>query len=250
MKAIILAAGQGMRIRHVHGERPKCLIPVDNTGRTILDQQIDSLFLAGAGEIGIVVGYEKDQIIRHVTRHYRGVLGRFRFVENPAYAETNNIYSLWVAREWLRGSSFVILNADVVLDPHILPPAFASGAPITMIVDPEWRDETMKVIIAGERVIRMSKQISRAEFTATYIGITVVDVTMHGRLFDRIEELLNQGQQRVFFNTAVQHLADEGLHISYSKTAGLPWAEIDDASDLDFARLHVFPKLTAIPMAA
>ena len=119
MKAIILAAGQGTRIREVHGARPKCLIPFDDTGWTILDQQIDALFAAGARDIGIVVGYEKEQIIRHVTRNYPASLHRFRFIENPAFAETNNIYSLWMARTWLKGSSFAILNADVVLDPQI-----------------------------------------------------------------------------------------------------------------------------------
>src|SRR5215831_19432026 len=166
MKAIILAAGQGTRIRKVHGDRPKCLIRCDNTGWTILDQQIDGLFAAGVADIGIVVGYEKDQIIQHVMSNYRGSLSRFRFVENLAFAETNNIYSLWVAGTWLKGSSFVVLNADVVFDERILPPAVRSGAPITMIVDPEWRDETMKVTIAGNRIVRMSKQISQGDFSA------------------------------------------------------------------------------------
>jgi len=250
MKAIILAAGQGTRIRGVHGQRPKCLIHCDNTGWTILDQQIDALFSAGVRDIGVVVGYEKDQIVRHVTSNYRGSLSRFRFIENPAFAETNNIYSLWMAREWLQGSSFAVLNADVVFDERILPPAIDSRAPITMIVDPAWRDETMKVIIAGDRIIRMSKQISDRDFSATYIGITVVDASSHERLFGRIGDLVRRGDISVFFNAAVQQLADEGLRVAYSETEGLPWAEIDDPGDLAFARLHVFPMLARIPIAA
>ena len=60
MKAIILAAGQGTRIRDTHGERPKCLITFNRDNLTILDQQIRSLLLAGGvTNIGIVVGYEK-----------------------------------------------------------------------------------------------------------------------------------------------------------------------------------------------
>ena len=117
MKAIILAAGQGTRIRSAHGACPKCLIPFDNRGWTILDQQIDSLFQAGVEHIGIVVGYESGQIIRHATRNYRRLLGRIQFIENPAFAQTNNIYSLWMARDWLRGSTFAVLNADVAFDP-------------------------------------------------------------------------------------------------------------------------------------
>ena len=250
MKAIILAAGQGTRIRSAHGSCPKCLIRFNNTQWTILDQQIEGLLLAGTREIGIVVGYEKDQIIQHVTRNYRRSLDRFRFIENPAFAETNNIYSLWMARAWLKGSSFVVLNADVAFDSQILPPAVSSKAPITMIVDRAWRDETMKVIIAGNRIVRMSKQISCLDFSATYIGITVVDAATHGRLFDRIEDLIRRGEDRVFFNAAVQGLADEGLHVAFIETRGLPWAEIDDPGDLAFARLNVFPKLARVAFAA
>jgi len=138
----------------------------------------------------------------------------------------------------------------VAFDVPILPPALSSEAPVTMIVDREWRDETMKVVIAGKRIVRMSKQISQHEFSATYIGISVVQAAAHGRLFDRIEDLIRRGEDRVFFNAAVQQLADEGLHVGYTETEGLPWAEIDDPADLAFARLHVFPKLARVPAAA
>jgi choline kinase len=250
MKAIILAAGQGTRIRSAHGECPKCLIRFDHLGWTILDQQIEGLLLAGITDIGIVVGYEKDQIIRHVTRNYRDRLYRFRFIENPAFATTNNIYSLWMARKWLQGNSMVVLNADVVFDDRILRPAISSRAPITMIVDPTWRDETMKVVIEGNRIVRMSKQIGQHEFSATYIGITLANAAASARLFGRIEDLIRRGEDRVFFNSAVQQLADEGLRVGYTETEGLPWAEIDDPGDLAFARLNVFPKLARIPVAA
>ena len=250
MKAIILAAGQGTRIRSAHGDCPKCLIRFDHTGWTILDQQIEALFQAGVATIGIVVGFEKDQIIGHVMSNYPRSLERFHFIENPAFADTNNIYSLWMARAWLKSGSFAVLNADVAFDAQILSPALSSAAPITMIVDPAWRDETMKVIIAGNRIVRMSKQISRDDFSATYIGITLVRAAAHRRLFNRIEALIRGGDGRAFFNIAVQQLADEGLHVAYSETEGLPWAEIDDPGDLAFARLNVFPKLAPAAAAA
>lgn len=249
MKALILAAGQGTRIRSAHAY-PKCLIPCNENGWTILDQQIDSLFSAGIKEIGIAVGYETDQIVRHVSRHYRRSLDRFRFIENAAFAETNNIYSLWLARDWLRGTGFICLNADVIFDSEILVPAVHSRAQVTMIVDREWRDETMKVIIEGERVIRMSKQITRSEFSATYVGITAFSAEIHANLFNKIDDLIRAGSRHVFFNAAVQQLADEGLPVSFTETSGLPWAEIDDPDDLVFARRHVFPMLFARSHAA
>ena len=69
MKGIILAAGQGTRIRSAHGDHPKCLITFNDSDWTILDQQIHGLLRARVREIGIVVGYEKDQIIGHITKN-------------------------------------------------------------------------------------------------------------------------------------------------------------------------------------
>src|SRR5215472_15081310 len=120
MKALILAAGRGTRINSVHGDHPKCLIRSDADGLTILDHQIESVFAAGVSKIGIVVGYEKDQIIQHIDRHYRRYRRNFCFIENSLFATTNNIYSFWLAESWIKGETFICLNADVVFDPGIL----------------------------------------------------------------------------------------------------------------------------------
>jgi choline kinase len=240
MKAVILAAGQGTRIRSVHGEHPKCLIEVDNT--TILDHQLDALSMVGINDVAIVVGYEKEQIIAHVNA--RTLLSpRIHFIENPAFAITNNIYSLWLALDWLRGDSFIVLNADVIFNPEILDVAVRPHAPISMIVDPVWRDETMKVVILGDHVIRMSKNISREEYSGTYIGITVFSKAIQDRFFHKMEDVIAVGRVNEFFNVAVQELANEGVPVGYTSTDGLPWAEIDDPVDLTFAQHNVFPQL-------
>lgn len=242
MKAVILAAGQGTRIRSVHGECPKCLINVD--GETILDHQIDGLLQAGIEKIAIVVGYQKEQIIRHVhARIGRRPTPKIEFIENPAFAITNNIYSLWLAHDWIGGDGFVCLNADVILDAKILKSAMKRNALVSMIVDPEWRDETMKVIIADGRVLRMSKKISKEEFSGTYIGITLFDHAINARFFGKMRELIEGGRVNEFFNAAVQELADEGLRVGFTTTAGAAWAEIDDPLDLSFAQQNVFPQL-------
>ena len=242
MKAVILAAGQGTRIRAVHGESPKCLINVD--GETILDHQIDGLLKAGIEKIAIVVGYEKQQIIRHVhARIGRRPTPKVEFIENPAFAITNNIYSLWLAKDWIGGDGFVCLNADVILDAQILGTAMKRNALVSMIVDPEWRDETMKVIISDGRVLRMSKKISKDEFSGTYIGITLFDQAITARFFTKMQEIIDAGRVNEVFNVAVQELVDEGLRVGFTTTAGAAWAEIDDPLDLRFAQQNVFPQL-------
>ena len=241
MKAVILAAGQGTRIRAVHGERPKCLIGVDDT--TILDHQLEALSTAGIKDVAIVVGYEKEQIINHVMSRKPSSVQRIQFIENPAFAITNNVYSLWLALEWLRGDSSIVLNADVIFDADVLSIAVRTNAPISMIVDPVWRDETMKVIIYGDRVMQMSKKISREQFSGTYIGITIFSKEIQVRFFDKMRTLISAGRVNDFFNVAVQELVDEGVHVGYTSTNGLAWAEIDDPMDLSFAQQNVFPQL-------
>ncbi|MBV8436811.1 MAG: phosphocholine cytidylyltransferase family protein [Silvibacterium sp.] len=249
MKAVILAAGQGTRIRSVHGERPKCLIPVGD--QTILDCQLDALSMAGVREVAIVVGYKKEQIIDHVRFRRNHVGPNVHFIQNPAFGLTNNIYSLWVAREWLRDDSFVCLNADVIFDAEILVSALQGTASISMIVDPEWRDETMKVIIRDGLVVRMSKKIPRDQFHGTYIGITTFRRPIQEEFFGKMEELVGAGRVNEFFNAAVQELADEGVSVGFTTTDGLVWAEIDDPLDLTFAQQKVFPQLaTGLPPAA
>ena len=250
MKGLILAAGRGTRIQSIHGERPKCLIRFNEDGDTILDQQIENLFSAGVSNIGIVVGYQMNEIVDHVRARHHKFQRSIQFFKNARFAETNNIYSLWLARDWLMDDSFVCLNADVVFDVRVLIAALKSHRPITMIVDPEWRDETMKVIVKDGKIVRMSKGIPREEFSGTYLGITAFSSAIHSRFFRRVETLIRSGRVNDFFNTAVQQLADEGVHVSPSSTWGLPWAEVDDPGDLAFAREHVFPRLRNLPVAA
>ena len=250
MKALILAAGRGSRIHSIHGNHPKCLIRFNGSRSTILDHQIESLFSAGIKDIGIVVGYEKNQIINHIAARYGAHRRNFFFIENPLFAKTNNIVSFWLAETWLSKEPFVCLNADVVFDPQILTPAVTSGAPISMIVDSAWRDETMKVVIAGDRIVRMSKGIPQSEFSGTYIGITAFSGSVQEELFPKVRKLIQAGREKEFFNVAVQQLADEGTHVGFTSTGSLPWAEIDDPADLALARLYVFPKLNSVPAAA
>ena len=95
----------------------------------------------------------------------------------------------------------------------------------------------------------MSKKISQEEFSGTYIGITVFSKSIQDRFFHKLDSLIAAERVNDFFNVAVQELADEGVHIGYTSTDGLAWAEIDDPLDLAFAHQSVFPNLTAARIA-
>ena len=113
MQAIILAAGLGTRLRPITDEVPKCMVSVN--GIRIIDKQIDNLHKAGVKDIVVVGGYKADVLKKHLER-YNGIT----FVENSRYAETNNMYSLYLALKHTEGSGFLLMNADVYFDANII----------------------------------------------------------------------------------------------------------------------------------
>src|SRR5256885_17079981 len=89
LRAIILAAGKGSRLEPVSGESVKCLVELG--GMTLIERQFKYLRDCGINQIAVVVGYESERIQR--------ICGpEVEYVENPIFAETNSLYSLWLAR--------------------------------------------------------------------------------------------------------------------------------------------------------
>lgn len=241
MKAVILAAGLNSRIRQITNGLPKCLLRVG--GRTILDHQLISLIEAGITSITIVVGYAKEAIIQHVTEHYADRNVRINFVENPQFAFTNNIYSLWLAQEQIGDDDFICLNADVLFHPEMIRPAFSTHTPIAVFVDEEWRDETMKVVIRDGRVTAMSKTITREQFSGTYANITVFSRRIVMPFFATMGFIIAEGRANVFFNVAIERLIRRGVKVTSLSTGGLPWAEVDDPNGYWVAQNITYPQI-------
>ena len=111
-RAIIMAAGIGQRLRPVTLATPKPLVAVN--GVRMIDTIIAALHGNGIHEIYVVVGYRKEQFYEW-AKSYDGIA----LIENPWYAECNNIASLYAAREHLRNA--MILDGDqIVRNPAIL----------------------------------------------------------------------------------------------------------------------------------
>jgi len=243
MKAVILAAGRGTRIRTATQGLPKCLLKVG--GRTVLDRQIDWLFNEGVTEVAIVVGYRQDDIVSHLSLHHPDKVGHIRFIENANYEITNNMYSFWLARHWTAGERFICLNADVLCHPSILGLTMASEEDIAVAVDPEFREETTKVVIEGDRVVALAKTITREKCSGTFANIATFSSRGARALFTRAELRFAEQDFSSVYNDVLSLMADEGERIGVVNVEDLPWAEIDDPVDLEFARQRVLPKILA-----
>lgn len=248
MKAVILAAGQGSRLRSVTGKRCKCLLSFG--GRTILDHQLDAVFETDITDVGIVVGYGKEQIIDHVGRQHPEKLDHIAFITNEDFAFSNNMYSLWRAKTWLREAPFVCLNADVLFHRGILSSAAQTTPDISVVIDREFRDETTKVILRHDRVVELSKSIGRKRFDATFVGIASFSSEGARLLFRSAERMFASGQTNQFFNDVLHGLAVAGMPIGFTWTGDLPWAEVDDADDVLFAQTHIMPQMSMLQQAS
>lgn len=114
-RAVILAAGNGNRLMPLTAEVPKCLAMVN--GEPILLRALRALASEGVREVVIVIGYRGEQLRRRVGSSFMDMT--IRYVDAPRYATTNNICSLWDAREYL-DQDVLLLEGDVVFDAQVI----------------------------------------------------------------------------------------------------------------------------------
>lgn len=239
MRALVLAAGQAIRLRPFTVETPKCLLDVG--GRPILAHLLDALAAERIVEAVIVTGY----LGEHIRAFVRGAGFPVTVVENPRYAETNNLYSVWVSRERLLGSPFVICYADILFHPDILKACLEGPGEICLAVSREIYAESKKVTARETRVLAVSKTVPPAEVTGTFLGIARFS-SDGGRLFlAEIEQLTQEGATNEYYTAALERLIAKGVPVHCSETTGLSWIDIDGPKELDRAREEVLPRIVA-----
>jgi len=132
MKAIILAAGRGSRLKNLTDERPKCLVELH--GKALLDWQLEALREAGIKKIGIVTGYKRELLARQdLVQFY-----------NPRWGETQMVSSLACASAWLEQEPCVVSYSDIFYDASAPQMLIESSADITVTYDPNWLELWVK----------------------------------------------------------------------------------------------------------
>lgn len=116
MKAMILAAGLGSRLKHITTDIPKALVPVGN--RPILAYQLEALVKNNIKDVTIVLGYNAHCIPEYLDKNPFDL--NIRFVTNSEYNTSNSSYSFWLAHDELLGDSYIHLNCDIIFKPSLL----------------------------------------------------------------------------------------------------------------------------------
>src|SRR5947209_3105265 len=154
MRGVILAAGKGARLNGTIGDKPKCLLRLGAS--TLVERQIAALKNAGIDDIVVVVGCQAESVRRACGT-------RITYVENTRFAQTNSLYSLWLARPLLL-DGFVVMNCDVLFHPQLLTDLITSRHDDGLLIgyqdDEPFGDEEMKVKVRRGRVVEISKTMA------------------------------------------------------------------------------------------
>ena len=235
MRAIILAAGRGSRLKELTDDKPKCLVELK--GKTLLSRQLHSLRSAGVSEIGIVTGYK-----RELLKPY----GLHEFY-NQRWHDTQMVSSLQEASRWLREEPCIVSYSDIFYDAIAVTRLLEAQVDIAVAYDPDWRKlwegrfenplldaETFKLRSDGTLAEIGNVPDSIEEVEGQYVGL--LSFTPEGwNVFQAVIDTLSGLVRDQIDLTSVLNILIQGDKIELHGVAieGL-WGEVDHPTDLLF----------------
>ena len=247
MRAVILAAGNATRMRPLSDNLPKCLLPVG--GKPILQRIIENVVAAGIYQIGLVIGYKAEAIRSFVKERFP--FHRIRFIVNPKFESTNNAFSLLMAHEFVLNKAnpaavpqdMLLLDADIIFSPHLLPYLLnqQSSNKIAVRIEGTHDEEEVRVKAnRGGNIVSIGKAVPLDETLGESIGIEVFSSSAARRLFEILEHRVRAGIGRTeFYEASFQALIDEGIALNAVDLSRFPSVEIDTPEDLRVAEAIV-----------
>lgn len=240
MRAIILAAGQGSRLRPYTNDRPKCMVSL--FGKPMLHRQLEVVRAAGIHDITLVGGYKADALEADSVD----------IVLNPHYAETNMVSTLFCAESKMHDSEdLLILYGDIIYEPKVLESLLGCDAELAISVDREWRRfwelrmdnplddaETLK-LRDGNRIIELGKKPGGYdEVQGQYMGLIKVRADVVGKfreawhVMDRTAIYDGKDFENMYMTSFLQRLINQGWDARAAFTDN-GWLEVDTVEDLE-----------------
>lgn len=116
MQALMLAAGMGKRLAKFTQDNTKCMVEVN--GKKLIERTIDILKQNGINKLVIVAGYKKENLKKYVQDNVKDI--EVVFIDNDEYATSNNIYSLYLAKEYLECDDTLLLESDLIYEEGLI----------------------------------------------------------------------------------------------------------------------------------
>lgn len=227
MIALLLNSGLGSRMGDETREHPKCMCRLTEQ-ETIISWQVKLLRRIGVTEAVVTTGHLADTLIAYLESLDSGI--RFHFVHNPKYRETNYIYSMYLARNLLRGQDVISLHGDLVLHPAVMDALAVSGRSV-MAVDSTQPlpDKDFKALIRDGRIRRVGVDCFDAgsvECQAAYHW----QAADFSSWMDEIERFVVRGDVKCYAENAFNAVSGE-IPLYPLECGGRLCAEIDNQAD-------------------
>lgn len=231
MKAVLLAAGVGSRIRPLTDNQPKSFIPL--IGISILERMLKAVVEVGITEVGVVTGYRAEQLKERINEKFPQL--HVTFIHNEKYEETNTGYSLLLTKNFIGDDSFIKFDADVVFETDVLKKLLDAPVPSALCIDKNinLEAEEVKVITDVEhKVLQVGKKLDPHESTGESIGIEKIDKDAAKVLFKELEDLMqDQSNWQEYYDDSYTTLVAKGCPMYAVDITGLKWVEIDTHED-------------------
>ncbi|MBQ8457597.1 MAG: phosphocholine cytidylyltransferase family protein [Prevotella sp.] len=246
MIGVILAAGMAKRLRPLTDTKPKCLLKVGE--RTLLERTVRAMQQAGITEFVVVTGYRAEQIRDFLTplAHRRGDGGEalnFHYLHNADYEHNNNIYSLWMAGEYVRGKEFLLMDSDILCDPAAVARIAHEPESALALNRHECGEEEIKVIVdANGHITEISKVCSIKDAIGESVGIEKMTADYSEALYKELDQMiLKEGLIDVFYERCFERLIPQGHTFKVVDTTSYFSYELDTPEDFERAK-ELMPK--------
>lgn len=241
MIGVILAAGMAKRLRPLTDTMPKCLLKVG--GRTLLERTVDAMAAAGITEFVVVTGYRAEQIREFLTSHFS--LFSFHFIDNLDYENNNNIYSLWLSGQVVRGREFLLMDSDILCDPQAVAEVARQVEPALALNRHELGEEEMKIVVDADfRITEISKTCRVSDAIGESVGIEKMTADYSEALFRELDVMIEQeGLIDIFYERAFERLIPQGHTFKVIDTTHYFSYELDTPEDFQKATALLPPEL-------
>lgn len=223
--AIILVAGEGIRIKGAT-DKPKCLLEV--AGISILENALTCLSQEGFREVILVVGY-RAELIKEFGSSFKGM--KLTYINNPVYQTTNNMYSLYLAREHLYEGA-IIFDGDIFFEPSVLKCVLESKKDCWAVDDFKDFDGAMLTAEQTGEIVKIEiiREISTFPQRYKSAGIIKVSPELGTKLASWLHEDVERGDTHIYNDLVLaRRLNRHPIYIC--SVSGLKWAEIDTEED-------------------
>lgn len=239
MQAVILAAGMGKRLKDLTKDNTKCMVEVN--GVTLIKRLLNQLEKLNLSKIIIVVGYHGDKLKNYINQ--LNIKTPVKFIDNPIYDKTNNIYSLFLASNYLCEEDSLLFESDLIVEDSVIKSLVDDQRETLALVDKyeSWMDGTCVKISDDDNIIEFIPG-NKFKFEDIKSYYKTVNIYKFSKRFSQTHYVpfLNAycaalGNNEYYEQVLKVITMLDNSEIKAKRLNGERWYEIDDIQDLDIA---------------